>query len=131
MDDIKQYIIIRTDLEMSPGKIAVQASHASSNIFLNRFIPVTYGFPWTNEISLSNAEFKWINDKKQIKIVKKVKSEEKLLNIYKKAQDAGLRCVLIEDLGLTELKGKNYTAVAIGPDYVDKCEPIVKRLRNL
>lgn len=45
-----------------------------------------------------------------------VNSEQELLDIYKRAIDANLPCVLIQDNGLTEFKGlKTYTAVAIGP----------------
>ena len=35
MDEIKQYIIIRTDLKMSVGKTAAQACHASMKVFFD------------------------------------------------------------------------------------------------
>jgi peptidyl-tRNA hydrolase, PTH2 family len=133
--EVKQYIIIREELGMSPGKLASQASHSSMKVFFDKFEET--------EVECDNGEFKkaflftstleeelWIKGL-FTKIVKKVKNESQLLKAYEKAKELGLNCSLIKDAGLTELKGENYTAVAIGPNYVDKCEPIVKKLRNL
>jgi PTH2 family peptidyl-tRNA hydrolase len=133
--EVKQYIIIREDLGMSPGKLASQASHSSMKVFFDKFEET--------EVECNNGEFKkaflftptleeelWIKGL-FTKIVKKVKNESQLLKAYEKAKELGLNCSLIKDAGLTELQGENYTAVAIGPNYVDKCEPIVKKLRNL
>jgi len=75
-------------------------------------------------------ECRWIENG-FTKIVKRVKNESQLLNVYHKAKEAGLNASLIKDAGLTELDGENYTAVAIGPNLVEDCEPIVKRLQNL
>lgn len=133
--EVKQYIIIREDLGMSPGKLASQASHSSMKVFFDKFEET--------EVECDNGEFKkaflftstleeelWIKGL-FTKIVKKVKNESQLLKAYEKAKELGLNCSLIKDVGLTELQGENYTAVAVGPNYVDKCEPIVKKLRNL
>jgi PTH2 family peptidyl-tRNA hydrolase len=142
--EVKQYIIVRTDLGMSAGKLAAQAAHASMKVFFDKmkfsnktgvtpFYPGTsdeegvagdYSFPVTYE------EKQWIEGR-FTKITKKVKNENQLLKVYNQAKDAGLNVSLIKDAGLTELVGENYTCIAIGPNYVDKCEPIVKRLRNL
>lgn len=133
--EVKQYIIIREDLGMSIGKLASQAAHSSMKVFFDKFEET--------EVECDNGEFKkavlftltleeelWIKGL-FTKIVKKVKNEFQLLKAYEKAKELGLNCSLIKDAGLTELQGENYTAVAIGPNYVDKCEPVVKKLRNL
>lgn len=133
--EVKQYIIIREDLGMSTGKIAAQASHSSMKVFFDKFEET--------EVENDDGEFKkaflftptpeeklWINGL-FTKIVKKVKNEYQLLKAYEKAKELGLNCSLIKDAGLTELKGENYTAIAIGPNYIDKCEPVVKKIRNL
>ncbi len=94
--------------------------------------------PWKNNgqneykfsLFITQEERQWIEGR-FTKIVKKVKNESQLLKAYEKAKELGLNCSLIKDAGLTELQGENYTAVAIGPNYVDKCEPVVKKLRNL
>lgn len=127
--EVKQYIIIRTNLGMSIGKTAAQASHASMKVFFDKMLPIK-PMEDTRVIMFSKEELKWV-DGSFTKIVKKVKNETQLLKVYNQAKEAGLNCSLIKDAGLTELEGENYTAVAIGPNYVDKCEPIVKCLRNL
>jgi len=136
--EVKQYIIIREDLGMSTGKLAAQASHASMKVFFDKMIFI----PNINinhkdkkkelscHLTINEEERIWI-DGLFTKIVKKVKNESQLLKVYEQAKELGLNCSLIKDAGLTELQGENYTAVAIGPNYTDKCEPIVKRLRNL
>lgn len=129
--EVKQYIIIRTDLGMSIGKTAAQASHASMKVFFDKMETCVYDDKVKSFSFLaSEEESKWIEGR-FTKIVKKVKNESQLLKVYQQALDAGLNVSLIKDAGLTELVGENYTAVAIGPNYVDKCEEIVKKLQNL
>ena len=62
--------------------------------------------------------------------MKRVKNETQLLKVYEQAKAAGLNVSLIKDAALTELTEPAFTAIAIGPNYVDRCEPIVKRLQN-
>ncbi len=129
MSEIKQYIIIRTELKMSMGKTAAQACHASMKVFFDKMSKSgggenKYSFVATEE------EASWI-DNKFTKIVKKVKNESQLLKVYNLALEAGLNASLIKDAGLTELIGENYTAVAIGPNLVADCFPIVGKLQNL
>ncbi len=129
--EVKQYIIIRTDLGMSIGKTAAQASHASMKVFFDKMETCVYDDKVKSFSFLaSEEESKWIEGR-FTKIVKKVKNESQLLKVYQQALDAGLNVSLIKDAGLTELVGENYTAVAIGPNYVNKCEEIVKKLQNL
>lgn len=50
------------------------------------------------------------------KICVGVQSEDELLAIYSAAKKQGIRCSLVQDLGLTEFRGvPTYTAAAIGP----------------
>lgn len=129
--EVKQYIVIRTDLNMSPGKIAAQASHASMKIFFDKFTESKRGYgESTYEMILNDEEISWVN-RLFTKIVKRVSSEKDLLKVYEKAKAAGLNVSLIKDAALTELTEPAYTAVAIGPNDITKCEPIVKRLQNL
>jgi PTH2 family peptidyl-tRNA hydrolase len=127
MREVKQYIIVRTDLEMSPGKIGAQCAHASMKVFFDKFIKKDES---TYEITLTEEEILW-KDGLFTKITKRVRNEAELLKIYEKAKLLGLNVSLIKDMALTELKEPAYTAIAIGPNYIDKCEPVVKRLQNL
>lgn len=136
MKEVKQYIVIRSDLGMSMGKTAAQASHAAMKVFFDKMCGIADksfadGSKGTlYEIFLTDEEAIW-KDGLFTKIVKRVKTEAELLKVYEKAKDAGLNVSLIKDAALTELTEPAYTAIAIGPNYVEKCEPIVKRLQNL
>lgn len=128
MKEVKQFIILRTDLNMSIGKSSAQASHASSKIFFDRMSLNEYSSVCS--FVATEEDLLWIKGM-YTKIVKKVKNENQLLKVYQQAIDLGLNASLIKDAGLTELQGENYTAVAIGPHYVDKMEVVVKKLQNL
>lgn len=102
MEEYKQVIVIRVDLGMSKGKIAVQAAHAS---VLAAFKTFSEKPDWFN---------KWWNSGMK-KIVLKINSESELLRIYNQAVEKNLPATLVMDAGLTELKPGTLTAVAIGP----------------
>lgn len=98
----KQVIVLRSDLKMSPGKAAAQASHAavSSSEEARKSRPL-----WWKE---------WIEGG-QCKIVLRVNSEAELLDLERKAREMGLPTALISDMGLTELEPGTITALGIGP----------------
>ncbi|MEM2342009.1 MAG: peptidyl-tRNA hydrolase Pth2 [Candidatus Bathyarchaeia archaeon] len=106
----KQAIILRSDLKMSPGKAAVQASHAAiSSAEEARRKNYSWWMGWIEE--------------GQCKIVLKVNSETELLSLEKKAKDLGLPTALISDAGLTEIEPGTITVLGIGPapsNLVDK-----------
>ena len=122
--NIKQVILIRKDLNMSAGKVAVQVAHASMEVFFNK---LEYTSLYAN-ISLGDEDYRWHQEGKT-KILKEVKNESQLLSAYEKAKETGLPCSLITDLGLTELEGENTTCVAIGPASFDEIQKITKRFR--
>jgi len=136
--EVKQYIIVRRDLGMNAGKLAAQAGHACMKVFFDKMSsePVISPHPGQNEVFMRYSfdanleETIWIEGK-FTKITKGVKSEAKLMDVYNKAKEAGLNVSLIKDAGIFGLEGENYTVVAVGPNYVDKCEPIVGKLRLL
>lgn len=116
-DDVKQVIVIRKDLGMRKGKIASQAAHASMAAVMNQ------GGPHQPDgtadsfyiIKMTPEMEQWLTGI-FTKICVAVNSEEELLDVYKKAEDAGLLCALIKDAGLTEFDGvPTHTAVSIGP----------------
>jgi len=133
---VKQYIIIRTDLPMNAGKIAAQASHACLKVFFDKFEDTQIIDKKGDDpvdvfvFRVSEEEKQWMKGK-FTKITKKVKNEGQLLKVYNQAKEAGLNVSLIKDAGLYGLEGENYTCIAVGPNYVEDCEPIVGKLRLL
>lgn len=135
----KQVIVLRKDLNMRKGKMVAQGSHASLGVILNMFnngqkIPENPPEIVNGEYTLSltikeNSPLDaWLRGV-FTKICVSVNSEQELLDIYEKAKNAGLPCTLIKDAGFTEFNGvPTYTAVAIGPDEVEKIDVITKNL---
>ena len=116
---MKQVIILRTDLNMSAGKAAAQACHAS----LMAFLQVAQNYPQKID--------EWFKTG-QGKIILEVNSEEELKDIYTRltADDTGKTiCYLVRDAGLTELKGLEYTALAVGPFDKAFIDGFTKQLR--
>lgn len=102
-----QAIILRKDLGMSKGKLAVQSAHASIGAFydMHTFTPDRFG--WFKE--------------GQRKIAFRALSEYHLIELYKKALSLDLPCYLVEDFGLTEFHGvETKTALGVGPCTIEK-----------
>lgn len=106
----KQVIVIRTDLKMSRGKIAVQVAHAAVSAAeeARKHAPSVW------------RDWLWEGQKK---VVVKVASEAALLTLREKAERARLPFYLIRDRGLTEIPPGTITALGIGPaktEVIDK-----------
>jgi PTH2 family peptidyl-tRNA hydrolase len=101
-DEYKQVIIIRGDIAMSKGKLAVQAAHAAVGAAL--------------EAARSNPSWldEWIRQG-QKKVLLKVNTESEMLKYAQEAQELGLPTSIIRDAGRTELPPGTLTAVGIGP----------------
>ncbi len=131
---VKQVIIIRKDLHMRRGKEIAQGSHASIAFMTERLLPHRRMMHELQDGStclhgsFSPAEMSWIQGNFR-KICVVVNSEEELRKVYQAAKDAGLVAEIIEDSGLTEFGGvPTVTAVAIGPDYDEKIDPVTGHL---
>lgn len=128
MNEPKQVIVVRKDLNMRKGKIAAQASHASMGAILN--LSTTENDKLVVDIAHSAVK-EWLLGR-FTKICLSVDSEEELLEIYQLATDKGLNVKLITDAGLTEFNGiPTKTCLAIGPDYPEKIDPITSNLKLL
>jgi len=114
----KQVIIVRTDLQMKKGKIAAQVAHASISA-----MEKTRNFH-------KNWVKKWLNEG-QKKVVLKVNSEEKLLELKKITDIRKLPNALIRDRGLTQIPAGSITALGIGPCPNEMIDPITNKLQLL
>jgi PTH2 family peptidyl-tRNA hydrolase len=121
----KQVIVIRKDLKMRRGKEIAQGSHASI-AFLTRRLQRKGKLSFKD---FSKAEQDWLKGS-FAKVVCRVESEEELRELAEKAKEAGLECHLITDSGRTEFDGvPTLTALAIGPDKIDKIDKITGELK--
>ena len=114
----KQVIVLRTDLEMSKGKIAAQAGHAAVSA--------------AEEARKRRPDWwrAWLEEG-QCKIAVRVESEEELLELEKKATELQLPSSLITDRGLTELPPGTKTCLGIGPVPSDQIDEVTGNLRLL
>jgi PTH2 family peptidyl-tRNA hydrolase len=141
--EVKQVILMRNDLkksngcDLNVGKLISQGAHASLGAVLKlmekRNIQGIGGEDNIEErllrIERNSYLDKWINGI-FTKITLKVESLDELLELYNKANDAGIPTCLIEDRGLTEFDGvKTITCAAIGCYWADEIDKITRHLK--
>jgi len=139
-DYVKQVIVIRKDLKMRKGKMCAQAAHAAMKVVLDRMLCTEYAknstlwegcFVWQMTIFESEPLYRWLKGA-FTKIVVSVDTEEDLFKVQYEAEQAGILNALITDAGKTEFHGeRTNTALAIGPDWASKLDPITGNLKLL
>ncbi|MBN1940689.1 MAG: peptidyl-tRNA hydrolase [Candidatus Diapherotrites archaeon] len=112
--ELKQVIVVRTDLKMGKGKIAAQCAHASVEAML--------------ESPPSDVEA-WRRTGMK-KVVLKVGSKKELVQLFQKLKKS-FTVALIKDAGLTQVKPGEPTCVGIGPADSAALEPHIKDLKLL
>lgn len=129
MDDVKQVIVVRKDLNMRKGKIAAQVGHAAMKFLVDN-----------NEsergdeivVKLSGDEAQWLLSGSFKKIVVGCDSEEQLRDLVFQAELADIEVHPIIDNGLTEFHGeKTLTCAAFGPCKAEDVDRITGNLKPL
>ena len=124
---------------MRKGKMCAQAAHASLGSFLKFAIKDTMfrpsqgylGIKLIFKVFYKTPLHEWLEGI-FTKIVVGCDSEEELLELHQKVEEAGIENVLIVDAGKTEFHGKpTYTALAIGPAYSHIIDNITGHLKLL
>lgn len=100
--DYKLVIAVRSDLELSKGKLAVQVAHAA---VIAAFDAKAHHRKWFSE---------WWSEG-QKKVVVRGGTLHDLHALRGKARSMGLTTALVEDAGLTELPPGTVTCLGIGP----------------
>ena len=117
-EEIKQVIIVRTDIEMGKGKLAAQVAHAS----LMSYFEV--------EKIDKNVAKEWL-DTGEKKIVLKVDTEEDLKKLFNAFKYKKIPAALASDAGLTQLPPGTKTALGIGPWKGSEIDQFTKSLKLL
>jgi PTH2 family peptidyl-tRNA hydrolase len=100
--EFKQVIVVRRDLDMGKGKVAVQVAHAAvsaSEDARKRFRE------WWDA---------WLNEG-QCKVAVRVDSVDEILELERKSRELRLPSALITDRGLTQIEPGTITCLGIGP----------------
>lgn len=115
-EELKMWIIVRGDIYMSSGKLAVQAGHGVLSSFMHGMM-----------IRKDVCDEYFANEQAKITVV--ARNLNHLQRAYNECNDAGLPCALIKDAGRTEFAEPTYTVATIGPCYRSELPNFVKRLR--
>ena len=113
MAELKQVILMRTDLGMGKGKMIAQGAHASVEAVFE-----------SNKKLLLN----WKRGGMK-KITLKVNSQEELEELIEKAYEEDLVAVTIRDAGKTQVVSGTMTCGAIGPAPEEKINKICEHLQ--
>jgi PTH2 family peptidyl-tRNA hydrolase len=116
--EIKQAIVVRTDIKMGKGKLVAQASHASLMSYLNCK---------NKEEAIARD---WISTGEK-KVVLKVNGETELVALRRLCERERIPCALVVDAGLTQIEPGTSTALGIGPWYGEEINKISGDLKLL
>lgn len=100
--EFKQCIVVREDLKLSAGKLAVQVAHAAV-MALERA-----------EKSDRSVVSSWKSEG-QKKVVLRVAGVQDLFRLREDADRAGIPSAIVADAGLTEIPPGTITALGLGP----------------
>ena len=116
--DYKLVIIVRDDLKLSTGKLAVQVAHAAVNCaFISK--------------KNSNKLYSSWNREGQKKVVVRAFDLEHLYELKDKAERMQLTTSLITDAGLTEVPPNTVTCLGVGPGANDIIDKVTGELKLL
>jgi|SRR3989344_3577606 len=110
---MKQALIIRKDLNMTPGKIAAQVAHAS--------VEAVFRSPQAAVEEWHHSGMK--------KIVLRAESKEQLYEYQRRAKAEGLVAALITDGGHTQVEPGTVTCLGIGPAEDTRIDKVTKDLK--
>jgi len=115
MFNYKLVIVVRSDVDMTPGKLAVQASHASVSCALE-------------SKSKKGKYFKrWLKEG-QKKVLVKCADIHEMESLRNKAEREGLTTKMVSDAGLTEVERGTKTCLGIGPGPDKKVDNVTGHL---
>jgi len=117
-EELKQVIIMRSDLEMSRGKLVAQGAHASLMSYFEA------------EKMDKKLVKDWI-DSGEKKIVLKVPDEASLKKLYAAFEYKKVPTALVTDAGLTQLPPGTKTALGVGPWRSSEIDPFTRGLKLL
>ena len=113
--ELKQVILVRSDLKLPKGKLGAQVGHAAVESALK---------------SSKSMVSKWRTYGAK-KVVLKVASKAELIKYKNLAEDAGLTTALITDAGKTVIAPGTMTCLGIGPDEEEKIDKVTGSLKML
>lgn len=115
-EELKMWLAVRTDLSMSPGKLAIQSGHAFGALYCLEF---------------GSAKMTEYLNSATPKIAVRVKSESELNRVLDVAHAVGISAYRVVDAGRSELEPGTPTVVAFGPARRSELPSFLRRLQLL
>lgn len=112
--ELKQAIVVRSDLKMGKGKASAQAAHASVAVL--------------EKVDEETAR-EW-KEQGMKKVVLRVSGKRELLELFETAKKS-LPAALIKDAGLTQIRPGEPTCIAIGPAPEEEIDRVTGSLKLL
>ena len=114
-DQLSMALLVRNDLEMTPGKVAVQCAHAAVDCSLQarKSIPQIFEM-WRNTGSR--------------KICLLAIDEEDILYWKEKCGEVGLVHSIVRDAGRTEVSAETITVLGVGPAHKTSLDDLFSNL---
>jgi len=112
----KMLFVVRQDLKMGKGKIAVQCSHAAVACY-------------KSALKRHRHELKCWEYTGQAKVVVKCTTEDELMELYRTTSALGLNAAVISDAGRTQIAPNSKTVLGIGPALEDKINIVTGHLK--
>jgi len=113
MEEYKQVILVRKDLKLPKGKLAVQVAHASVEATLK-----------SDKKNISEWRKQGMK-----KVALYVETLKDIFTFKSQAEEADLTDALIIDAGKTVVEPGTITCLAIGPDRSEKIDRLTSNLK--
>lgn len=114
--EFKQCIVIREDLKLSAGKLAVQVAHAA-----------VMAVERAEKMDRSTVS-EW-KAEGQKKVVLKVAGVPDIFRLREDAERAGIASAIVADAGLTEIPAGTITALGLGPAHEKQMDKLTGKLK--
>lgn len=133
-DPIIMYLIVRTSLEMSPGKLAAQVGHAVDMLRLKYqqieksldWVAIAHGDADKEQAELCRLYRKWDDTSfRKVVLAGKDKDWSKIKEEFKD------NMVLVIDAGLTEIEPGSETVIGLFPMFKTQAPKVIKKLQVL
>jgi PTH2 family peptidyl-tRNA hydrolase len=108
--------VVREDLKLSAGKLAVQVAHAA--------VMAVERAEKSDKAAVSN----WKSEG-QKKVVLKVGTVQDLFRLREEAERAGIPSAIVADAGLTEIPAGTITALGLGPAPNRQMDKVTDKLK--
>lgn len=122
VEELKMWIVVRTDIDIPKGKLAAQAGHAIASTLIKALQRDA-----TDRTDTVETYFKM----NQPKIVVAGKNADHLSRIYNECKELNISCDLIIDEGRTVFSEPTITVLGIGPCYRNELPKSAQRLQLL